>query len=98
MAQNMYTIHSVTIITKCWLVSVAHEGNKHESGLYLYISAVYTMLMQFHFRTEFLPQRNVLAKLAMNLIQNVSQLTNTREISQALLYSKENLDVKSRVV
>ena len=81
------------------MVSVAHEdNNKHESGLYLYNSAVYTMLMQFHFRTEFLPQRNVLAKLAMNLIQNVSQLTNTREISQALLYSKENLDVKSRVV
>ena len=86
------------LITKCWLVSVAHDGNEHESGLYLSISAIYTMLMQFHFRMEFLPQRNVLTKLAMNLIQNLSQLTNTRKISQALVYSKENLDVKSRVV
>ena len=33
---------------------MAHDGNEHESGLYLSISTVYTMLMQFHFRMEFL--------------------------------------------
>ena len=38
------------IITKCWLVSVAHDGNEHESGLSLSISTAYTMPMQFHFR------------------------------------------------
>ena len=72
------------IVTKCLLVSVAHDGNEHESGLYLSISTAYTMLMQFHFRMEFLPglkpkvYLDVLIKLAMNLIQNLSQLTNTR--------------------
>ena len=45
------------------------------------------------------PKLNVLTKLAMTLIQNLIQLINTRKISQALVYSKEDtLDVKSRVV
>ena len=29
-------LHSIFDITKCWLVSVAHDGNEHESRLYLY--------------------------------------------------------------
>ena len=79
------------------LVSVAHDDNEHKSGLYLSISTVYTMSMQFHFRMKFLLGHKpkvkcthqtgdefnpefvtILTKLAMNLIQNLSQLTNTR--------------------
>ena len=33
---------------------MAHDGNEHKSGLYLSISTVYTMSMQFYFRMEFL--------------------------------------------
>ena len=90
------------IITKCWLVSVAHDGNEHKSRLYLSISTVYTMSMQFHFRIEFLLGHKPKVKCTHQTGDEFNpEFVTTHQhkmISQALVYSKENLDVKSGVV
>ena len=83
------------IITKCWLVSVAHDGNEHKSGLYLSISTVYTMSMQFHFRMEFLLGHKPKVKCTHQTGDEFNpEFVTTHQhkmISQALVYSKKIL-------
>ena len=60
------------------------------------------MLMQFHFRMEFLLGHKPKVKCTHQTGDEFSpEFVTTHQhkmISQALVYSKENLDVKSRVV
>ena len=81
---------------------MAHDGNEHKSGLYLSISTEYTMSMQFHFRIEFLLGHKPKVKCTHQTGDDFNPefvITHQHKmISQALVYSKENLDVKSRVV
>ena len=57
LATLMFTFISVysTVLHSVFDNNKTHDGNEHKSGLYLSISTVYTMSMQFHFRMEFLP-------------------------------------------